>query len=112
PSCYKETTEQFIFRVEQELRQSREALEALSGGPITALAWPWGAYCRAGQRAAQAAGFELLFTTKRGAVRKGSNPLAISRLEVRPHKGLSWFSNRMTIYSQSQFASLYSRIRL
>ncbi|THB66346.1 MAG: polysaccharide deacetylase, partial [Desulfovibrio sp.] len=67
PSCYKETTEQFSFRVEQELRQSREALEALSGGPITAMAWPWGAYCRAGQRAAQAAGFELLFTTKRGA---------------------------------------------
>ena len=107
-----ETDEEFARRAEQVLAESRCGLEAVLGRPVTALAWPWGAFHPLAVAAARQAGFSLLFTTARGAAGAGGDPLAVPRLEVRKGRGLGWFASRMAAYSRAWTARLYSGMRV
>jgi len=107
-----ETEAEFAARAERLLGESRSGLEAVLGRPVTALAWPWGAFHPLGRRAAQRAGFSLAFTTARGPAGAGADPLAIPRLEVRKGRGLPWFACRLAAYSRAWTARLYSGMRV
>lgn len=107
-----ETEEEFGQRAETLLAESRTGLEKVLGGPVTALAWPWGACHPRAREAARAVGFSLVFTTARGPAGAGTDPLALPRLEVRRTKALAWFANRMAVYSRTWTARLYSGMRL
>lgn len=107
-----ETEDEFGRRAERLLAESRSGLEAMLGQPVQTLAWPWGAHHPRAVAAARAAGFSLVFTTARGPVGPGTDPLAVPRLEVRKSKGLSWFASRMAAYSRTWTARLYSGMRV
>jgi hypothetical protein len=62
--------------------------------------------------AARRAGFSLVFTTARGPVGAGADPLAVPRLEVRKGRGLAWFASRMAAYSRAWTARIYSGMRV
>lgn len=72
-----------------EIAGSRAAIEARTGAPCTAFAWPYG---RAGdigpqgRRQIARAGYRLAFSAERGRVRPGvSDPLAIPRHQIEFH---------------------------
>lgn len=71
-----------VVELASELAESRRIIEKNTGRPCRYLCWPYGAYDDAAVRAAVSAGYEGLFTTNSGAVRSGSDPLAISRIFV------------------------------
>lgn len=102
----------FEARVQEELSQSRAELEAACGAPVTALAWPWGAYRAESVEAARRAGFDLCFTTKRGSATPGVDAMRLPRLEVRSRRTLSWFTSRMAVYSRAWAAKIYNGMRI
>ena len=65
-----------------ELREVRNKLQATLGQPITAIAYPNGDYDDAVVRMAREAGYLAGFTTQRGLVSEGDDPLRLRRLNV------------------------------
>lgn len=107
-----ETVQEFFSRVKNNLDDSRNGLESKLNRPVTAFAWPWGESHPVAEQAAQAAGLDLRFTLKRGAVRQGTPAGNLPRLEVRRQKGLDWFASRVVVYSRPWTAALYSGARI
>ncbi len=66
----------------EELNGSREALEAISGLPVSALAYPGGEFDLRVEKMALKAGYRLCFTTKSGRSGVGSSLTSIRRVEV------------------------------
>jgi peptidoglycan/xylan/chitin deacetylase (PgdA/CDA1 family) len=69
----------------RELRESREILESITGGPVTTAAYPFGRYSEDSLRAASEAGFDVAVAVEEG---RGWDPLAMSRVNV--GRGESW----------------------
>ena len=65
-----------------ELRGVRNLLQATLGRPITAIAYPNGNYDDSVVRQAREVGFVAGFTTQRGLVSEGDDPLRLRRLNV------------------------------
>ncbi len=107
-----ESPQEFKVRLEENLRSSRAALETRLGRPARALAWPWGEWSEEGRQAALNAGFDQLFTLRRGAFGSGADATRIPRLEVRRGRKASWFHSRLHIYTRHGLARLYSAARL
>lgn len=66
-----------------ELSGSRAKLEALLGSPVTAVAYPWGAFSEVTQRLAREAGYEAGFATYRGTRPWRADRYAVHRIVVR-----------------------------
>jgi len=66
----------------RELSDSRRALEAMLGTPVTAFAYPGGDTDAAVEARAAEAGYALAFTTVPGVNPVGSRPLVLRRTEV------------------------------
>lgn len=66
----------------EELRQSQQTLQALTGGPVAGLSYPNGAYDATTQGAARDLGFTHACTTAWGATTWTTDPLALPRLHV------------------------------
>jgi peptidoglycan/xylan/chitin deacetylase (PgdA/CDA1 family) len=69
--------------VARQMRQSRQALEELAGGPITGFAYPYGEHGREHRIMAREAGFSYAVTTERRRVRAGDDMFGLPRLTVR-----------------------------
>ncbi len=66
-----------------ELEESRRALEAVTGRPVTGLAYPYGEHDAETVRLVREAGYTIAVTVAGGPVRSGAYPLLVPRLEVR-----------------------------
>ncbi|MGI9861973.1 polysaccharide deacetylase family protein [Moorella naiadis] len=68
--------------VYQDLKRSRDEIESQLHQPVYALALPFGAGGHIAIQAAVDAGFRLIFTTHYGVVTRGSNSLALPRVNA------------------------------
>ena len=66
----------------EELRRSKESLEALLGRPVAAFAYPFGEYDSAVVDEARDAAYLLAVTVHRGIVTSDSNPMLLPRVEA------------------------------
>jgi peptidoglycan/xylan/chitin deacetylase (PgdA/CDA1 family) len=80
-----------------ELGESKKLIEQRMGGECPFLCWPYGKYTRGAVRVAKEVGYEALFTTHHGVVRRGSDPFAIKRIMVNDRT--DWFDKRMFFYT-------------
>jgi peptidoglycan/xylan/chitin deacetylase (PgdA/CDA1 family) len=69
-------------RASAELEQSRARLESVVGAPIDAIAYPNGNHDDQVIGLTRAAGFRLGFTTEKGIVDAGADPLRLPRLNI------------------------------
>ncbi|WP_322997374.1 polysaccharide deacetylase family protein [Castellaniella sp.] len=65
-----------------EIRDSRDALEQISGSPVTAFCYPYGKYTPALAEQVQAAGYLSATTTARGLARVPDHAYALPRVAV------------------------------
>ena len=65
-----------------ELVAARERVEAVNGQPVSAIAYPDGNYNATVVQLAREAGYRIGFTTQRGLVTEGDDPLKLRRLNV------------------------------
>ena len=68
-----------------ECAESRSSLEHLIGAPVTAFAYPFGAFDDTTEETVRSAGFQVAVTCEDGRVSRTSDPLRLPRLEVTPH---------------------------
>jgi peptidoglycan/xylan/chitin deacetylase (PgdA/CDA1 family) len=68
----------------QELVDNRNVLEALSGRPVSALSYPYGATDSVTADIVHELGFSYALTVESGAVTQDSDPLRLPRLEIEP----------------------------
>jgi peptidoglycan/xylan/chitin deacetylase (PgdA/CDA1 family) len=91
-----QTVAQYKVMVERELAESRRRLEKELGHPVTALAYPYGAYNPAVSRAAVKAGYTLHFTVSDGVNDTAAlDPLRLRRILLMGHPSLPVFIRRM-----------------
>ena len=69
-------------KAEHELREARARVQAVLGRQVTAIAYPNGNYDDTVVRLAGQAGYRIGFTTQRGLVSGGDDPLRLRRLNV------------------------------
>ena len=69
----------------REMADSRIALERIVGGPMTLLAYPFGAFDETTIAAAAEAGFTHAFTCEPRALASGDPPLRLPRLDPQEH---------------------------
>lgn len=74
-----------------ELLNSRESLQALTGQPVPALAYPYGAYNADTLKLVAKAGYRAAVTTRRGRAHYRDDPLALPRLPIYDHTRLGRF---------------------
>ena len=70
------------LRQRDEIARSKRELEEMVGGPVEAFAYPYGGMSRVAQTAVREAGFRRACSTRRAAVRAGTDPLAVPRVWV------------------------------
>jgi hypothetical protein len=88
---------QYRSWLDRELTRSRLRLEKELGHPVTALAYPYGAYNPFVSRAALAAGYSLHFTVSDGVNLSDSlDPLRLRRILFMGHPSQQAFERRMT----------------
>lgn len=81
----------------EELAGARGDLEALVGGPVRYLAYPYGGHDERVIRAAQAAGYDAAFTVESGFNRPGADLFRIRRLDVFGTDSESQFMRKFTL---------------
>ncbi len=79
-------------RIESEIAEGKRVLEGILARPVVYLCWPWGEYSGPSVEAAKRLGFLACFTTQKGLVGEGTDPLAIPRISAR--KGFYKFVRR------------------
>lgn len=72
----------FQSRVERDLRGNADKMEKELGRRPRAFFWPWGQCSETGLRVAVANGFELAFTTTRGAAGHDTDPMLVPRIDA------------------------------
>jgi len=93
----------------RELRASKERLEEVFGAPCHHLCWPRGRYSEAALAGALAAGYRACFTTERGVVTEGSDPLRVERIVTK--EGAGWVGKRLAIYTSPLLSRAYLAMR-
>lgn len=81
-----------------ELRESKEIIEAKTGQPVRFLAYPYGDYNTRVARATEEAGYDAGLTCDFGQVRKASNPYRMKRVII--HKSTTFSEFRKLLGSQ------------
>ncbi len=92
----------------EELRASKEMIEAALKERCDYLCWPKGKYNFSCVEAARALGYRGVFTTEPGVVQPGVDPLRIKRIVVKDK--VQWFKTRLKIYSNSFLSVLYIKM--
>lgn len=82
-------------RQAQEMRDSKAVLEQKLGRPVSVFAYPYGEYNAQVKKAVQDDGYALAFTTERGWVKQGADPLLLHRVYCYAHMGLQEFQRRI-----------------
>ncbi|MBD2871614.1 polysaccharide deacetylase family protein [Paenibacillus arenilitoris] len=77
-----ETKAEYEKRIFEDLRQSRSMIEKNVGNRVFALSYPYGSYNRSVIAAAVSTGHSLMYTTREGLIRKGTDPYALPRINV------------------------------
>ncbi len=95
--------------LKSELQGSKEAVEKRLTGTCPYLCWPGGFYNDTAVGIAKDAGYKALFTTERGVVRPGDDPFYIKRIVIKD--SVTWFRQRLSIYTNNLLSRLYLRIR-
>lgn len=78
----RETEAEYVERITQDLRHSKEVLEGELGRPIYYFAYPYGAVGSAAVDALRNNGFLVAITTNSGDIYKNSDPLRLNRRNV------------------------------
>ena len=91
--------------LEEELGGSKKIMEERLGKPCTAVCWPFGRNNELSIKIAMDKGYDLLFTTRHGIVRKGSDPYAVDRIAARDSS--FWFRKSMIIYTNNILSKMY-----
>jgi peptidoglycan/xylan/chitin deacetylase (PgdA/CDA1 family)/glycosyltransferase involved in cell wall biosynthesis len=81
--------------LEEQVRGSREDLEAVLGEQVEVLAYPYGRHDARVVKVAAAAGLTTACTTRTQAARPGDDPLAIPRIEIDGDDGLARFLRKL-----------------
>ena len=84
-------------RAARELLQSRRALEAGLGTPVTSLAYPWGAFNKPIQFLTGACGYEIGLSTAEGVCEPRHSLLALPRIEVEGSDTLEAFAAKLGV---------------
>ena len=105
-----ESDEERTRRMQREIAEGKEALEAVLGHAVRTLCWPWGEYNEEALSLAREAGFELFFTTREG-VNPPGQPLAVRRFKGKPKSG-AWLLSRARIYASPLIGRIYTRMRI
>lgn len=79
-----------------EFKESKETLEAITGKPVTAVAYPYGNYNADSMKAAKDAGFNLGFTTNLGLADRDDNPFSLNRIYVNSNYTMDTFKNLLS----------------
>ncbi len=82
-------------RAVRELSRSKRALELGLGAPVSALAYPWGAFNKPVQFLAGACGYEFGLSTAEGTATTGHSLLALPRLDVAGSDTLEDFAAKL-----------------
>ncbi len=93
----------------KELKDSKASIEQRLNKPCPYLCWPKGSYNENSIKEAKDAGYQALFTTKKGVVKKGSDIFCIGRIAAKD--GFRWFKNKTRIYTNPLFSRLYLAMR-
>lgn len=78
----RETEAEYVERITQDLRHSKEVLESELGRPVNYFAYPYGAVGTAAVDALVNNGFLVAITTNSGDIYKNSDPLRLNRRNV------------------------------
>jgi peptidoglycan/xylan/chitin deacetylase (PgdA/CDA1 family) len=70
--------------IDDELSNSRTALESITGGPVTLFAMPYGGHNDDVIARCRKAGYERVFTSSSIPVREGEDPFVVGRVAVTP----------------------------
>lgn len=89
-----------------DITSSKAAIEERLSKNCTALCWPWGIYTKEYIKAAQKAGFNVLFTTEKGT---STDTLRLKRIPI-GNIGILNFKKKLFINSHSALSSLYYKI--
>ena len=92
-----------------ELEGSRERLERELQSPCVHLCWPRGRFSEAAVAMAAAVGYRTCFTTRRGVVTEGSDPLYVERIATKG--GAQWLGRRLAIYTRAVLSRAYLAVR-
>jgi len=95
--------------LEDELRQSRQAIESKVGAWNGALAWPWGDFEESWLPKLAPAGYRAAFTTRVGSNPPGRSPWLIRRFKVRSGE-VAWLDRRLWLYQKPLLAEAYGRL--
>lgn len=74
-----------------ELKESKQALESITGKPVTSIAYPFGNFNDDTIRAAKAAGYSFGFTTNRGLADRTDDSFKIDRIYISSNYNLKLF---------------------
>ena len=99
-----------IAALDQDLALSKETLKKRLGIESAHLCWPQGYYDAEYIKAANAAGFTMLYTTEKRPVVFGCDTNTLGRVVIKDKAG-SWFSSRLWIYSRPTISKIYTAIR-
>lgn len=102
---YPDKKERMVV-LSEELKTSKEIIEHKLSKPCNALCWPWGIYDDEYIEAAKAAGYNLLFTTEKGANTSASEPWRIKRLVI-GNIGTFALRKKLFIFSREWLSRVY-----
>ncbi len=87
-----ENTNEYLQRIDDDLRLSKYTLEKELGTPIKYFAYPYGANNETVKQAVARAGYEIAVTVKVGQITKASDPLVLNRKNVDPNLTISQYA--------------------
>ncbi|OGW39871.1 MAG: hypothetical protein A2Y97_10300 [Nitrospirae bacterium RBG_13_39_12] len=105
---YKDTAKQ-IDNLNRELKTSKKVIEEKLDSRCNALCWPQGKYIKDYVDLAMSLGYELLFTTEKGANTQGTEPWKIRRIVI-GNISLLTFRKKLFIHSRSWISKAYLRV--
>ena len=93
-----------------ELVRSKELIAHRLGKSCDYVCWPWGLYNKTFITLAKECGYRGAITSRRGANYFGSSVMEMKRYYIRPRwgGGMTWFSHRLKIYSNTILARVYA----
>lgn len=94
----------------EELSLSKNLIEQNLNQTCSVISWPWGEYSSGMIKAARECGYLAAVTTKVGANLPATDPFRIKRFKV-AKANLSWFRQRISLYTHPFWARLYGFLR-
>ena len=88
----KETAAEYIERITQDLRRSKDILEGQLGAPVNYFAYPYGVVDSNVVNALNQNNFLVAVTTASGTINKNSDPFRLNRRNVDQNISLSQFA--------------------